>query len=182
MTLANRITIARMLAIPALIIALLNQRFQAALLIGGLIGIGDALDGMIARAYHQQTELGRFIDPMADKVLLLSTYGCLVHLKIIPSWVLVIIASRDILVSAGWGLIFILVNSSEVTTSFSGKCCTAAQMVYAALVLVSKAFPEGSAPWLEPRLGPLQAVMVALTLVSMLDYTLLGCRRLGRKA
>lgn len=178
MTPANRITLLRLLAVPAFLISLLNHAFLAAFWIGLLAGLTDAVDGWVARRTGF-SRLGTFLDPLADKLLLLSAYGAFVHLGATPSWVLVLIVSRDLVVFFGWALLYVLSGSSDVTTRWSGKVATAAQMLFAAVLLVGLAFPSAGDLLKGARPG-LQGAVVALTLLSMLDYLIIGNRRLSK--
>ncbi|MBI4052067.1 MAG: CDP-alcohol phosphatidyltransferase family protein [Elusimicrobia bacterium] len=177
MTLANKITVVRIVTIPAFLIALLNQSYQLSILIGGLSGITDALDGLIARKFKQHTPLGRFLDPLADKLLLLAAFGGLVYNRDISAWVLVVTLSRDLIVFIGWMLLYLLTHISEVTTRRSGKVSTAAQMIFVAIVLLSKGF-ESIAKISVHAIGLLQGLTVALTIFSMLDYVIYGSKKL----
>ncbi|MBI4056528.1 MAG: CDP-alcohol phosphatidyltransferase family protein [Elusimicrobia bacterium] len=175
MTLANKITVSRIVTIPIFFILLLNQSFPWATLVGGLSGVTDALDGLVARKFKQQTPLGIFLDPLADKLFLLAAYGGLTAIHVTPVWVLVVILSKDLIVLMGWMLLFILTDSSAVTTRFLGKSATATQMLYAGTVLLSKSF-ESAAKITNPFLPFLLGAMVALTVISMLDYVIFGSK------
>jgi cardiolipin synthase (CMP-forming) len=179
LTLANRITIARLLLIPPFLIALLDRGYGLALALGFAMAASDTLDGFVARRYRQRTRLGSFLDPLADKLLLLSTYVAFAHLGVAPEWVLVIVVAKDVLVSLGWLLSFVLLGSSEVMTRFSGKAATASQMAYACLVLFTQAFSLSGPIWTAAA-SFFQCVMVALTVLSLLDYLRLGSRRFAR--
>jgi len=177
MTLANKITIARIACVPAFLTALLNHRFQIATILGILIVLTDALDGTIARRFKQKTPLGSLLDPMADKLLLLGTYGVLVYMELLPSWVFVVILSRDIVVVFGWLLIYLLTNSMKILPRKLGKASTAFQMIYVLFLLLGRAFLPFP-PWLN---SALLAGMVALTASSMLDYLVSGSRILSQQ-
>ncbi len=178
MTPATRITLLRLLAVPAFLILMLHGRFFPAFWVGLAAGLTDAVDGWVARRTGI-SRLGSILDPLADKLLLLAAYGVLVHLRVVPSWVLVVVVSRDVLVSGGWGLLYVLTGSSQVLPSVSGKVATAGQMLFGLFVLMCLAFPEAQAE-LTPVLPDLQRAMVALTLLSMLDYLVIGNRRFSK--
>lgn len=178
MTLANKITVARILFIPILAILLLNHRYPAALLLFTLSSLTDAVDGIVARRFRERTHLGSFLDPMADKLLLLTSYVCLAFLEKLPSWIPIVIVSRDLIVVLGWVLLYILLGISSVAARTLGKWATALQMLYCLMKLVqlSLNLPEPISR-LEP---PVLAAMLTLTALSLLDYVLLGNRQLAR--
>ena len=102
-TIPNLLSLLRMGLIPVFIIAVLNGRATQALLIFVVAGLTDALDGLIARFWSQQSALGAYLDPMADKLLLVSAYATLavpgVHAGVpIPLWVTVLVITRDVLI------------------------------------------------------------------------------------
>jgi cardiolipin synthase len=179
LTLANKITLVRMLLTVPFLISILHRMYPAALGIGLIVGISDGLDGLVARRYKQQTQLGRFLDPLADKLLLMSTYVALVRTGDMPDWVIVIVFAKDIAVSLGWILSYVLLDSSEVVTLFAGKAATASQMAYAGVVLSARALGLVG-PITSMAISLFQCLAVALTLYSLLEYVKLGSRRLAR--
>ncbi|RLA89883.1 MAG: CDP-diacylglycerol--glycerol-3-phosphate 3-phosphatidyltransferase, partial [Deltaproteobacteria bacterium] len=98
MTIPNFLTILRILLTPVLVILLLEGRLSEALFVFIIAGVTDALDGLIARLYKQKTRLGAFLDPLADKLLLVTTYVILAVQGLVPSWLTVIVLSRDVLI------------------------------------------------------------------------------------
>src|SRR4051794_13866297 len=98
MTLANKITIGRIVFIPVIVICLLERQTTWVYIFFSLTVISDFLDGLAARRRGERTKLGAFLDPMADKLLLTSVYVTLTHLDKIPMWVFVVIFSRDLLI------------------------------------------------------------------------------------
>lgn len=170
MTLANKITTLRIIAIPLLVIALLHHHDHWALLIFCLSIASDALDGSLARWRGERTPLGSFLDPLADKLLLIATFLVLTFLGRIPLWVFVVLFSRDLLIALGWVIIYILTGNAKVQPRFLGKLTTVFQMASALALLFGLAPPWSS--WL------LHA-MVAVSIVSLLDYIVLGNRRLS---
>ena len=179
MTLANKITVARIIAVPVFSVLLLHRFYWAATIAGLLIGLTDALDGLIARHLKQKTELGTFLDPLADKALLLATYGSLVHLGDLPSWVLILIITRDGLIFLGWVLTFVLLHQSAIKTRMLGKWSTAGQMIFAFLFLLNLS-SKTIHPYLGPAIPSLLGCMVVITILSMLDYLFVGSRNLEK--
>jgi len=101
MTVPNLLSILRILLVPVFIIYMLNNRMLASLIVFIIAGISDALDGFIARVFHQKTNLGAHLDPLADKILLISAYVTLAIFDLIPSWLAVLTISRDVLILLG---------------------------------------------------------------------------------
>ena len=177
LNLANRITLLRMLLNLPFIIAILQQKFAAALLLGVVLGLSDFFDGLIARRLRQQTKLGSFLDPLADKLLLVSTFASLTYIGAVPAWLFAVLLSKDATVSMGWFLFFVVRRTTRVQVRFSGKAATASQMVFAGIVLLS--LTAGPHLPIATMAVPLfQYLTVALTLISLLDYLWLGSQRL----
>jgi cardiolipin synthase len=109
MTLPNILTLIRILLIPLFVILIINKSFGWALVIFGIAGITDGIDGLIARITHQRTELGAYLDPIADKLLLAAGFVTLAIIEILPSWLAVIVITRDLIILLGI-LVMILTN------------------------------------------------------------------------
>lgn len=101
MNLPNFLSLIRILFIPLLVILLIYEYYDLSLIILVLSAISDALDGFIARFFHQKTTLGAYLDPIADKLLLVTSYITLSILNIIPDWLTIIVISRDVIISLG---------------------------------------------------------------------------------
>jgi len=131
MTIPNLLTILRVLLTPLLVIFLLENRLIEALIVFAVAGITDALDGLIARLYKQKTRLGAFLDPLADKLLLATTYVLLAFQNLVPSWLTVIVLSRDVLIVLGVFVLFMQDLPFEIRPSLASKLTTCAQIVTA---------------------------------------------------
>jgi cardiolipin synthase len=134
--LPNLLTIIRILLTPLFVIVLLRDLFGPALLIFTIAGISDGLDGFIARYFNQRTTLGAYLDPIADKLLLVSAFVSLAILKIVPSWVTVIVISRDVLIVMGIAIFTLTEKSYEIKPSVISKITTAAQITTIILALM----------------------------------------------
>ena len=99
--LPNAITIARILAVPLMIWLIVSGDYLAAFWVFVLAGISDGVDGFIAKRFGLQTELGAYLDPLADKLLLVSIFVSLGMLRVLPAWVVILVVSRDILIVGG---------------------------------------------------------------------------------
>lgn len=148
MSLANKITIVRILLIPFFITCFIYYtpekdflRFIA-LTIFTISVLTDAIDGYIARRYYQKTKLGTFLDPVADKLLIISAYISLSMIVTlpqefrIPPWVSIVVISRDILIVLGAIIIYMIIGKIEIKPSLLGKITTALQMVTIIVVLL----------------------------------------------
>jgi cardiolipin synthase len=171
MTLANRITLIRLLLTPVVIIALMTQGPSVwAISIFLVAALTDALDGFVARRRGQLTTLGRFLDPIADKLLLSATFLALAHRGLVPMWVFIIVFSRDLLILIGWNVIYILTKTFTVEPRWLGKLSTFSQM---AAVVIILAFHDAA-------LGRAVAgLMIVFTSLSTIDYVWVGARKLG---
>lgn len=166
MNLPNKLSIARVLCIPAIVTLLYfpsdGCRIAASVLF--ILGcVTDFLDGQIARKRNLVTDFGKFIDPVADKLLVLTTLIMLIHLDKMPAWIVIMILCRELAVD---GLRLVAVTKGQVIAAGSlGKWKTACQMVLisAMLILNLGAFEI----W---PLIVLTITVIALTLVSAVDY------------
>ncbi len=144
-TIPNIITLARILLTPLFIIFLIQGRYQKALAVFLLAGVSDLADGLIARTMHQKSRLGTYLDPMADKILTSASFVTLSIYQQIPSWLTVIVISRDVALALGV-LIFRLADYPlAIKPSLAGKLTTTMQLATVLLVLVGKiwAVPTG---------------------------------------
>ncbi len=146
-TLPNVLTIIRMVLIPVFVSMLFYQRFVWALLIFVIAGITDGLDGLFARRFRQQSQLGRILDPIADKLMLVTSFVVLSmrsvfptplprHLPI-PFWVTITVLSRDVFILIGAAAINIVTGFRNFRPSLPGKVSTAVQIVAVAAVMLA---------------------------------------------
>ncbi len=170
MTLANKITVGRLVTIPIIVIALLEQQKWIVYPLLILCMVTDILDGLVARHRGEQTKVGAFIDPLADKLLLTSMFMVLAYLRQVPMWIFVVIFSRDLLIVIGWSVIHILTGSSEIKPRLLGKISTSIQMLTALLCLVPAPYPV---------LRFLLWITTLATIVSSVDYIIIGEKKLG---
>ena len=170
MTLANKITISRILFIPVIVIGLLDHHTLWVYILLTLTFVSDLLDGIVARARGERTKLGAFLDPMADKLLLTSIYLTLTYLGTIPVWIFIVIFSRDLLIVLGWAVIFILTGSATIQPRILGKVTTFLQMGAALAIMLGL---PGNFQQILLRLT------IAATIVSAIDYVITGEKKLG---
>ncbi len=146
LNLPNFLTLCRIVAIPIFLILLEEQRFTDALVVFVVAGVTDAVDGAIARLTHTKTTLGAYLDPAADKALLVSSFIALGFMHVVPRWLVVVAISRDVVLVIGYFLLFMLTQQTmAVRPSASGKLSTFLQLLSVTLVLVGLAWP-GTVP------------------------------------
>jgi cardiolipin synthase len=139
-TVPNLITLARLVIVPATVWSLIAGYYDWAFWLFVAAGVGDALDGIIARQFGMVSRLGSFLDPMADKALLISIYITLATLLHLPAWLAIMVVSRDLLIVAGVILALFLGWPMEMRPIPISKVNTLAQIVLAAVVLADLAF------------------------------------------
>jgi len=140
LTIANLITILRFFLVPAVVWALLTGRLELAFAGFLAAGISDAVDGFVARHFNQHSELGAYLDPMADKLLLVSVFVVLGLMGELPSWLVVGAVSRDALIVAGVLLATIMGRPVAMKPLYVSKANTLFQIVLVVFVLGELAF------------------------------------------
>ncbi len=176
MNLPNIITIIRILLVPLLVIFLLAGRYDLGLLVFVSAGLGDALDGFLARVLDQRTEFGAHLDPIADKLLLVTSCVTLAVLGRLPGWVAVVIVSRDIIILGGIGVLMLNGLSPGIRPTMLSKVTTFFQLVTVSFFMGK----EFVTPLWHLR-DQLIILVVSLTLLSGFQYLVMGSRLLGRK-
>lgn len=121
--------------VPLTIWLLISEEFRLAFLIFILAGISDGVDGFLARRWKMQSELGAYLDPLADKALLVSVYAALGLIKVLPAWLVIIVVTRDILIVGGVLLAWLLDKPLAMKPLAISKVNTAVQIAFAGLVL-----------------------------------------------
>jgi cardiolipin synthase (CMP-forming) len=169
-TIPNFLSLLRMGLIPLFIIAIIDGESRKALLIFAIAGLTDAMDGAIARFWNQQSLLGAYLDPIADKLLLTSAYVVLSfphlnHGAQIPLWVTVLVIARDVLMVAVALTLYLAAGIRKFPPTVLGKINTVLQVTAVVLVLISALV----AP-LEPVAEWLLIAVAALTVASGLNY------------
>lgn len=177
----NLISLLRMAMVPVFVITVLDGDPRGALLIFGLAGLTDALDGFVARFWKQQTALGAYLDPAADKLLLVTAYVVLAIPNlhpgyVIPAWVSALVITRDVVIVVVALLLYLAAGVSRFPPSPISKINTVAQVAAVLLVLSS-----GVAPRLETTAMISVFVVAVLTLTSGIDYIVRANRRSGQR-
>lgn len=174
MNLANKITVSRIILTPLFITAIVYSKMDIALAFFILAVISDGLDGFIARTRNEKTLLGTILDPVADKILLISAFICLAMVKNIPEnlrlppYVPIIVISRDAIIVLGSILIHVVKGDIKIEPSFWGKLTTFFQMMTVVCILVRFTYSE--IVW---------DIATLLTVISGADYMFKGSRTLS---
>lgn len=137
--LPNLITMARIALVPVLILLLKDQEYAAALIVFVIAGASDALDGYLAKRLNVQSRLGAILDPVADKLLLVSAYVMLTFLGHIPFWLMLVVAFRDLLIVVGYVAYTSHAGPVKMRPSVLSKLNTVAQIALATLILAQQA-------------------------------------------
>lgn len=176
LSIPNVITLARIFMVPVIFWLLVNRRFETAFFGFAIAGISDAVDGWLAKRFGWQTELGAYLDPVADKLLLVTVFVALGVLGELPSWLVIAVVSRDILIVIAVVLAWGLGNPVAIKPYRISKANTAAQIVLAALVLADVAYGLG---WEKLRFVMVWATGM-LTVVSLLAYLVAWLEHMAR--
>ena len=168
MNLPNKLTIMRVILIPFFVFFLLSPYFPAygnyiAVAIFIVASLTDMLDGKIARKYNLVTNFGKFMDPLADKLLVCSAMICLIELDRLAAWIVIVIIAREFIISG-----FRLVASDNgvvIAASYWGKCKTTFQMLMVIVLIL-----DIQMPFFQILGTVLTYVALILTVVSLIDY------------
>lgn len=174
LTLANRLTILRILMTPVIAVLLLYKQVGAALALFLLAGITDLLDGFYARRRGQRTSLGMVLDPIADKLLLMSAVIVLTVLKELPRWFAIIVVSRDVFLIGGALIMYMFSGRMSIPPSYLGKATTLLQIGTVLFAMLDNFIPA-----LKPIILPLVSVTLFFTAASGVDYVYRGAKLLS---
>jgi cardiolipin synthase len=160
--LPNLITIARILLVPVTVWLIITGSYGLAFLAFLAAGISDGIDGAIARRFGLKTELGAYLDPIADKGLLGAIYITLGILGDLPAWLVIAVVTRDVLIVGGVMLAWVVDKPMAVRPSLTSKVNTAAQIIFAGLVMLALAV-SGQLAGIVRYGGPLVALSTFLS-------------------
>jgi len=162
----NILTLARIVLVPLVIWLIITHEMTAAFVLFLLAGFSDAADGYLAKRFQWRTELGAYLDPIADKLLLMSIYITLGFSNHLPAWLVIAVVSRDILIIGAFLLSWVLSRPVPIHPLLVSKANTLAQIVLAGLVLAELGLGLG----LESLVRILVPVTGALTILSAGAY------------
>ncbi len=175
LTAPNQLTLLRMIFLPFIVIHLVEGRYLWALIVFVIAGFSDGLDGLLARRLHQQTLLGQYLDPIADKLLLSTMFLVLSILHKIPWKFSVVVFSRDISILAASAVLFAIAGLRNFSPSIFGKANTFCQIAAVFFVLLFQVRPLRWV-WIA-RTVSLRATFI-FTIISAIHYVLLVQQRL----
>ena len=173
----NQLTLLRMIFLPFIVINVVGHHYVSALVLFVLAGISDGLDGLLARTLHQQTTLGQYLDPIADKLLMSTMFLVLSieHRAIVPWKYTVVVFSRDISILLVSGVLFMIAGLKDFRPSIFGKANTFAQVAaifFALLLLVMPVL------WVDIARKTFLRATFFFTIVSAVHYAFLVQHRL----
>lgn len=175
-TVPNQITLLRLGFLPFFLILISYEHYRWALLVLVIAGLSDGIDGLIARKFNQRSSLGAYLDPIADKLLLSSSFLILAFEKKLAWWLTILVLSRDVLILIVAVVIILSSGYRPFPPSIYGKLTTAFQIILVFTVVLAAGYPN-------PRLSILNHVLIytvtALCIVSGLHYSFATARHLN---
>jgi cardiolipin synthase len=166
LSIPNLITLARILAVPVILWAITSGEMRIAFALFLAAGLSDLIDGFLAKRFGMATELGAYLDPLADKAMIISIYVALGIVEAIPRWLVILVVSRDIMIVSAVILSWLVDKPVKLKPIAVSKLNTVAQIVYATVVLAALTFG-----WEIPLVkGVLMGLVAALTLLSVAFY------------
>ena len=166
LSIPNLITLGRILLVPIVVWAIASGAMWIAFVLFLVAGVSDAVDGFLAKRFHMTTELGAYLDPLADKALIVSIYLTLGVNGFIPRWLVIMVVSRDILIVGGIMLSWLMGSPLKIKPLLVSKLNTVAQIVFACVVLGSLGFDLQ----VDTLKVVLMGLVAALTLLSVAAY------------
>lgn len=174
-TVPNQLTFLRLGFLPFFIIAIRYGRYDWALALLIVAGLSDGLDGLLARKLNQKTQLGSFLDPIADKLLLSSSYFMLALKGKIAWWLAILVLGRDVLILVACAVILLVVGYMTFPPSIFGKLNTTFQVLLVLVVILSALVQN---PVLQVSRELLIYLVAAFTIVSGFHYSVTVARKL----
>jgi cardiolipin synthase len=166
LSIPNIITLGRILLVPIVVWAIASGTMWIAFVLFLVAGVSDAVDGFLAKRFHMTTELGAYLDPLADKALIVSIYLALGVNGFIPRWLVIMVVSRDILIVGGIMLSWVMGSPLKIKPLLVSKLNTVAQILFACVVLGSLGFDIQ----VDTLKVVLMGLVAALTLLSVAAY------------
>jgi cardiolipin synthase len=166
LSIPNLITLGRILLVPVVVWAITSGEMRIAFLLFLAAGISDAIDGFLAKRFHMASELGAYLDPLADKALIVSIYVSLGISGALPIFLVILVVSRDIMIISAFMLSWLVGKPMPIKPLLVSKANTVAQILLATLVLAEQAFGFDAVLTYELAM----AAVAVLTLVSIAFY------------
>lgn len=174
MTIPNLITAFRIILVPVFVIYLINDRLDSALVIFLICMVSDGIDGMVARLFNQKSRLGAYLDPLADKTLLVTAFVLLGVRGYLPSWLTVTAIARDVMILLGVLVFHLNRLEIRIRPSAVSKLNTCFQFITLSVVLLKGSVLLPAAVYVALYYGT-----AALTIISGLHYMQYGLRAMG---
>lgn len=174
--LPNQLTLLRLTIVPFLVLAILDGHYHRAFVLIVVAGISDGLDGALARMFRQRTELGSYLDPVADKLLLSTLFLVLMHVGLVSRRVTVMVFSRDLGIVIIAALLYVTTGTRDFHPSWLGKANTVAQILAVCSVVLAQTNPLIWVLW--TRHVSLEATLW-LTVLSGFHYLWRSGQKLG---
>ena len=162
-SLPNLISLGRLVLVPAIIVMIATERWNEACILFIIAGLSDAVDGWLAKTFNLSTELGAYLDPVADKALIVSIYVALAIVAVLPATIAILVVARDLMIIGAFMISLILRKPVKVKPLVISKLNTAAQISFAAMVLAVKAFGFPAGAWFDISLYSVAALTLAST-------------------
>ena len=178
MSIPNLITLGRILLVPIVVWAIASGTMWIAFVLFVGAGVSDAVDGYLAKRFNMTTELGAYLDPLADKALIVSIYLSLGINGAIPRWLVILVVSRDILIVGGIMLSWLVGSPLKIKPLLVSKLNTVAQILFACVVLGSLGFDIEADTFKLVLMG----LVAALTLLSVAAYVAEWVRHMNTTA
>ena len=175
LSIPNLITLARILLVPVVVWAIASNQMLVAFVLFAAAGVSDAVDGFLAKRFGMASELGAYLDPLADKVLIVSIFVSLGIVEALPRWLVILVVSRDLLIVGGVMFSWILGKPVSVKPHPVSKVNTAVQLLLVGLVLAALGF-RFDAGWARTVIT---AAVTVLTLLSVAVYLREWVRHMG---
>jgi cardiolipin synthase len=162
LSLPNLITLARILLVPVMVWAIASDQMTGAFTLFLIAGISDGVDGFLAKRFGMATAVGAYLDPLADKVLIVSIYVSLGIIEAIPRWLVILVVSRDLLIVGGIMLSWVLGDPITIKPATVSRLNTVAQILLGGVVIAARAFHWEIG-------GPINALMGLVTVLTLLS-------------
>jgi cardiolipin synthase (CMP-forming) len=166
LSIPNLITLGRILLVPVVVWAITSGEMRIAFLLFLIAGVSDAVDGFLAKRFHMASELGAYLDPLADKALIVSIYISLGISGALPIFLVILVVSRDIMIIGAFMLAWLVGKPMQARPLWVSKVNTVAQILLATVVLAEQGFGFNA----DPLAQLMMALVAILTLLSIAFY------------
>ncbi|UCD35552.1 MAG: CDP-diacylglycerol--glycerol-3-phosphate 3-phosphatidyltransferase [Nitrospiraceae bacterium] len=167
----NLLTLTRIVILPFFVVTLVYRQYQYALILFVIASVTDLLDGLIARMTGQITELGKILDPVADKFFLITSFVLMSMTEMIPTWLAIVVISKDVIIVAGFLILYMITHTLKIEPSMLGKVSSALQFILIGLVILFRNIRDGI------QIGtPLFVIVAVVTALSGMQYLYRGMK------